>query len=261
MKKDVIIGLPVYDGRIGMKTYNEVLAASADPECCVAGNIQLVGDSLVTRARNKIVKRFLETDYEYLMFVDSDIEFSRRQIDALRSHGKKLIGGVYLKKKLPYSPVCNRFLGQEDGLNKMAEMGTGFLMIHRSVFEAIREKTPEHVYKPEGDEEKGDYYDYFRVGVVEGRYLSEDYYFCYLARQAGFDVWMDGNILVTHVGHAAYPFNDKDLIEGATELIANYDLGIEMDMVMIEKLKQAIKVQEEARNAKATNTTEQDLPK
>ena len=257
-KQDTLIGLPVYDGRIGLQTYNECILAQYDKECCVKGIISLVGDSLVTRARNKIVKRFLETDYEYLMFVDSDIEFNRSQIDQLRSHDKKIIGGVYLKKKLPYSAVCNRFLGKEGDLNIMGEMGTGFLLIHRDVFLDIRKKYPEHAYRPENDEEKGDYYDYFRVGVIEGRYLSEDYLFCWLARQAGHKVYMDSSVLVTHVGHAAYPFKDADLIEGASELLANYDVDTPLDDKLIGKLKDAIKFQEEARNEDNGNRTESE---
>lgn len=246
-KNDVLIGLPVYDGRIGLKTYNECILAQNDKNCCVAGILSLVGDSLVTRARNKIVETFLKSDKDYLMFVDSDIEFSRSQLDKLRSRNKKLIGGVYLKKKLPYSPVCNKFLGSEGELNVMGEMGTGFLMIHRDVFNDIRKKYPEHAYKPENDESGGDYYDYFRVGVVDGRYLSEDYYFCWLAREVGHTVYMDPSVLVTHIGHASYPYKDKDLLDGAAELLRNYDTERELDADIMTKLKDAIRFQEASR--------------
>lgn len=247
MNKDTYIGFPVYDGKVGIQTLQEVLFSQQDKRTPTRGVIYLVGDSLVTRARNKTVKKFLETDGEYLLFIDSDIIFRQEDIIRLRSHGKMVAGGVYLKKKLPYSPVCNRLLGNEDGLHKMAEIGTGFMMIHRSVFDAIKAKYPEHVYKNEGDEESGEYYDYFRVGVVEGRYLSEDYYFCWLARQCGYDVFLDPEILVKHEGKATYPFDDTELLQGATELLRGYSKDIPLDKAILDNMSDVVGKQKEAR--------------
>lgn len=247
MKKDVMIGYPVYDGRAEVLSIQAIIKSINRPDCCAESAQYLIGDSLVTRARNRIVAKFMESECNYLMFIDSDIHFDPLHINMLREHDKDVIGGVYLKKKLPYAPVMNRRVAVEGSLVVCHEIGTGFMMIHRRVFDAIRAMAPEHAYKPENDEPNGSYYDYFRVGVRDGRYLSEDYYFSYLAQDAGFKCYLNPDVLVTHIGKATYPFPDAELIGGACELIRNYDPNREMPKET-DRLYEAINIQRGLRN-------------
>jgi hypothetical protein len=241
MTKDVMVGFPCYDGRAETDTMQTLIMCLHDPESPVGAIQYLHGDSLVTRARNKIVKRFLESKMQFLLFIDSDILFDPKQIIRLRSHDKFIVGGAYLKKKLPYAPVCNSKIGEEGDLDIVREAGTGFLMIHRDVFEDIRTMYPEHSYTNEGDEEKGTYYDWFRVGVKNGRYLSEDYYFCQLAGEAGFNVYYDSAVLVRHVGRAVYPFKDEELLDGASELLNAWNKSVPFPPNVLENLTNALK--------------------
>lgn len=229
VKKDVVIGFPVYDGKTEIEIAQEMYMSLYDARVPV-GKIQYYsGDSLVTRARNAVAAHFVDMDdMEYLMFIDSDIRFSRDQIRRLRSYDKGIVGGVYLKKKLPYQPVYNHRLGKEEetGLTKMREIGTGFMMIRKDVLKAIQERWPEHHYKPYGHERQSEnYYDWFRVGKCPdtGYYLSEDYYFCKLAQECGYDIFMDEGILVEHSGKMLYPTNDTNLILGADVMLRAYN--------------------------------------
>lgn len=240
MKKDVMIGYPCYDGRAEVEAVQLIMQCAMSPDSPVAQAQMLNGDSLVTRARNKIAFHFLKSKCEYLLFIDSDILFTPADIARLRSHEKRIVGGVYFKKKLPYQAVANRHLGDEDGLMAMGEIGTGFIMIHRSVFEDMITKSPEITYKNESDEQDGQYYDFFQVGVHDGRYLSEDYFFCTMAAQLGIKSYLDPNTLVRHVGRAIYPFKDEDLLDGALDLIENWHPEMELDVVRFNKLKTAI---------------------
>jgi len=226
MDKDVMIGFPVYAGNLQPETMKEVIFAQQDKTCCVGGVSMLQGDSLVTRARNKIAREFLASDKNYLMFVDSDIIFTRAQINKLRKSNKDIIGGVYLKKKLPYAPVANGQIRTEGDLMVMREIGTGFMMIHRRVFERMIEAYPEIEYRPDSDEEKGVYHDFFRVGKFNGekvnsngRYLSEDYFFCMVARELGFNIYYDPSVLVGHAGGGIYPYPDNDLLLSVLNLL------------------------------------------
>lgn len=247
--KDIVIGYPCYDGRAevqAMQTIMQCLYSTDVPVC----NVQyLNGDSLVTRARNKVVHNFLtKTDHPYLLFIDSDIIFQPGDIVTLRNNNKKVCGGIYFKKKLPYAPVCNSSISQHGKLHKMKEIGTGFQLIHREVFETIKKAEPEFHYKNEGDEEAGQYYDFFRVGIVDGRYLSEDYYFCHLARKHGYDIWLDTSIYVKHVGKATYPFKDYDLLNGASHLLKSYSTDAELDQKILDRMQDAIDHQKKERD-------------
>lgn len=241
VKQDVLIGFPSYDGKTEIGIAQELYLALYDKRVPVRKIHYYNGDSLVTRARNATVAAFLDMeDVDYLMFVDSDIHFHRWQIKRLREHNKDIVGGIYLKKKLPYTPVCNNKIGVDGELSIMREIGTGFMMIRRNVFEEMMKAFPERKYKPYNHERPSEhYYNFFDVGIDEdnGYYLSEDYYFCKLARELGFKVHLDESILVEHSGRMMYPTKDTSLVDGANTLLSSWREDVPMD----DELKQSVK--------------------
>ena len=244
MNKDVLLAFPVYDGKTEVEIAQEMYMSLYDKNSPIRKIHYYNGDSLVTRARNSCAAAFMDMDdVNYMMFIDSDIRFSRWMLGRLRNYDKGLIGGVYLKKKLPYQPVCNHKLGIEEntGLALMREIGTGFMMIRKDVLKAIQEKWPEHAYTPYSHERPSEnYYDWFRVGKCPdtGYYLSEDYYFCKLARECGYDVFMDESILVEHSGKMLYPTNDESLVRGASTLLHTYNDNAPMSEGFTEAIRQ-----------------------
>lgn len=242
IKKDVMVGFPCYDNKSEVGILQELFGAVNDPMCPVATIQYYNGDSLIPRARNKIAQMFLDSEFEYLMFVDSDIVFNRHMITRLRQHDKGIIGGVYLKKKLPYSPVMNHALADEGELSVMREIGTGFMMIRRDVLGAIAARWPEHHYAYDDDEVGGKEkqgYDWFRVGVRNGRYLSEDYFFCQLAGDLGIKTYLDKSIITQHIGRMAYPTSDNLIIETATDLLNRWRDGAPVPTDKVQALREA----------------------
>ena len=70
----------------------------------------LANESLVQRARNNCAEFFLEeTNFEYLMFLDADIEFKPEDVATLYQMEKDVAVGVYRMKK----PVLFVGTGQE----------------------------------------------------------------------------------------------------------------------------------------------------
>ncbi|MCZ7600733.1 MAG: hypothetical protein M5U09_27520 [Gammaproteobacteria bacterium] len=47
-------------------------------------------------------------------------------------------------------------------------------------------------------------FDVFQVGVVDGEYLSEDYWTCCRLAALGFDIFVDPSIRVRHHGSATF---------------------------------------------------------
>ena len=90
---------------------------------------------------------------------------------------------------------------------EVAEGGTGFMLITREALEKYKEAYPELSYKP--DHVRTDAFDgsreitaYFDCVIDEEskRYLSEDYFFCKMARKADLSVWMCPWMKINHVG-------------------------------------------------------------
>lgn len=161
-------------------------------------------------ARNRAATLFLATDIEYLFFVDMDIAFTRQHVFRLFDSDEPIIGGMYfIKTTKRLLPCFVHFAGKggllrTGGVENVARTGTGFMRIHRSVFEKLKETTA--TYK---DADGLVDYDFFPVGPSSDEYLAEDWGFCDLAREAGFKIMLDTGIQVLHEGTAFYPLPEQ----------------------------------------------------
>lgn len=247
MKKNVLIGYPCYDHKCEAHAMMNIMTCIYNKNSPVKNVQMLNGDSLVSRARNKIASLFLHKhkDCDWLLFIDNDIIFNPKDINRLVSHGKKIIGGTYFKKKIPYSVVANnigKHLG--DGVYECQEVGTGFMLIHRDVFNEIIETHPELKYSPDSDEEQMTYYDFFKVGVYDNRYLSEDYHFLRLTKE---QAHIDTKVQLVHVGRSEYPLPDKNYMEGMAQLMGGYSEDVPMPKDVFDKIEKAVSYQKENR--------------
>lgn len=208
----LFVAIPCY-GSIPVQFMQCMLHLQANPPCDMI-LAPLAGDSLVSRARNTLSAQFLESDCTHLLFIDSDLIFSSEQVARLLSHEKDVVAGFYPKKQdgeLQW--VCNANLepneADENGLQEVRYMGSGFMLIKRCVFEQMIERYGEKIaYHPDSKPETTEW-DFWAVGpcAVNGftRYLSEDWFFCQRWLDLGGIVYADTRIIAKHVGHAVYP--------------------------------------------------------
>lgn len=185
-------------------------------------SLSYVSDSLVSRSRNTLTQRFLDSASTHLMFIDSDIVFKPADVRAISeqlAQGKEIVGGLYPFKQRKLGWVLNALPGEEpdaSGMMKVKYLGTGFLAVARDVFYRMAAAFPEIRYQT--DENEGinltnggqlrTLHDFWSVGVCEGRYLSEDWYFCHRAAQLGIPIWANTNVKVGHLGLIQYPLEE-----------------------------------------------------
>lgn len=164
----------------------------------------LIGnEALVTRARNTLVDQFLQSDCTHLLFVDSDIKFEPLDVVKLLQANKEVIGAAYPMKKLPLQYVVNAIPGVSSTteVSEVTSIGTGFLMIQRSVFETYKSHYPQLKYIGDQPSNLGkELFAYFDTAIVDGKYLSEDYLFCHNWKATGGSVWIDPTIRLAHIG-------------------------------------------------------------
>ena len=167
-KKKIFVGTPMYGGMCtGMYTKASCdLATTATKYGMDVKFFYLFNESLITRARNYLVDEFLRSPYTHLMFIDSDINFQPQDVLALATmcdDDKPIIGGPYPKKCIAWEKVRNavdagladenpneleKYTGdfvfnptkettqiKIDTPSEVLEVGTGFVMIQRQVFE------------------------------------------------------------------------------------------------------------------------------
>jgi hypothetical protein len=188
---------------------NRLLAAGFFPI-----TLARVGGAGVARARNNMAAEFLQSSADYYFAIDSDITFDPEMIARVVGHCRPLCCAPYALKQAKLQWCANALPGESldesTGLQRMRDSGTGFMCIHRSVFEAMIAAHPEIEYDEDLSDSRGARrWDFFSMGVVSRRYLTEDWYFCHRARALGFAVWMDCTFHVKHEGFASYPLNEE----------------------------------------------------
>ena len=129
------------------------------------------GDAFVAHTRNSIADTFLKSKCEWMLTIDddmvvpfgdpawfryytgfkfSDAAMSLNALDRLMSHGKTLVGALYFGRSPGAFPVYNEGKqedaharkGPHDVCKPTRWVGTGCMLIHRSVFESIEVRFP-----------------------------------------------------------------------------------------------------------------------
>ena len=181
-------------------------------------------ESLVPNARNFLTHQFLESKATHLMWIDSDIGFNAMDIVGMLIADRDIVCGIYPKKEVDWARVAHAakagvppeelsnhagsfavkllddsadgLAADPDGLLEIAAGGTGFMLIKRGVFDALSEVVPE--YAPEQRMIKEFYTT--TTEPESGRLITEDYYFCQLARSHGFKVFAAPWAHLSHAG-------------------------------------------------------------
>lgn len=191
--------------------------------------------TLIHESRNLLVDRFLKTDGEWCLFIDDDMvmpfgndkAFNARYkanlpphlagvnaISRIMSHGtdKGIVGGLYFGRHSRGKAQCSEGFASDvanaalHDTSKMGELrkvswtATGFMRIHRSVFDKIKaaaeEKWP-HLIPSKPDRPFG-YFTPDKVGQ------GEDVAFCLRAGQVGVNCFVDTGVVCLHTGQMHY---------------------------------------------------------
>jgi len=110
-----------------------------------------------------------------------------------------------------FNPVPGTTEMKLDQPVEVLEIGTGFMMVERSVFTRFAEAYPQYWYNPDHNRSASfdgsrKIFQYFQAEIEpeHGRYLSEDYWFCQKARQANLPVWFAPWMQLKHHGTYIY---------------------------------------------------------
>ena len=187
----------------------------------------LTNESLISRARNTMVAKFLANpDSTHLMFIDADIGWEPWHLLVLLNRDVDVIGGLYPMKSLPIKWCVNGFDGAEegaDGLQEVSKTGTGFFLVKRHVFEKLNAHpaTKPFINDIGLPVELNPFMKtYFDTAVRENRYYSEDWTFCENWRDLGGRVWVDKRVLLRHTGTYTFAHeNQEKLITDVTPMV------------------------------------------
>jgi glycosyltransferase involved in cell wall biosynthesis len=196
----VFVGLPVYDGKLQYQLVDCLLAEIA---LGMAAGVRLSVRFLpsctnLAFGRNQLVKEFLASGDDKLIFLDADVTFEPGDLVRLAQHQVDFVGGAYrLKQDDERYPVY--FLNEPkemgpNGLGQVAMVPTGFLALTRKVFADFEAAYPDRHYYIDGHKN----YCYFQIPYAHGALFTEDSYFCREWREAGGKIYLDPKLNLTH---------------------------------------------------------------
>lgn len=211
----------------------------------------IANESLVTRARNVLLAYFLNSDYTHLLFIDADIEFQVEDVLKLYAADKDVAVGAYPKKGVAWQRIKDNIVANpakqlsdkeiaahgsdyavnfkfvnreqksiavENGLVKLHDAGTGFMMIKRQAILKLLKAYPDLKYNNDVNINNNQINDHFyalfdtMIDPIDRRYLSEDYTFCRRWQEIGGDIWLDPSISLNHYGHFCFQGNPNAII-------------------------------------------------
>lgn len=239
--RKLMIAIPCYDGKVNIRTAFALPNVGRQLEVYGASlrMAEITGCSIVSRARNVLVKEFMDSDCTDLLFVDADVVINVHAVLRILavSTGKDVVAGTYPSRSISQKIFSGLELDEnmmpqfdEHGLAKATAAATGFMLIKRHVFEKLIELHPEWAYSAHMTAPDRLEYAVFDVGVVDGAYIGEDIMFCRRARQAGFSVYVDPEISLPHIGSHSF---EKDFRkENLEPLMAAQKLKNERDALI-----------------------------
>ena len=206
----IFVAIPAYDGRVCVETTDALLGESllAFSQGHVLDIRFLPGCSAIHSARNALVGEFLESGFDRMVFLDSDIAWKPGDLVKLAQMPHDLIGGAYRLKREPEEYTIHwdedvpELHADEHGALKVKGLGCGFLAISRSCLETMQ--TEDRFYHDRGRKLFA-FFDMPFDGVLWG----EDLRFCHMARKAGIICHVLPELELTHVAGSFAHFKGR----------------------------------------------------
>ena len=186
--------------------------------------IETVKSPYVSKARNALTALFLRSKYDYLLFIDADVEFNPEAVIRMLVTKKDIILTPY-RVKFPQDVNFTKYsVSFPDDKNvsilpgdlvEISEGPAGLMLIHRKVFEFLMDSCPrlkiQHPFKKESDPYLYNFWD-TTFDKDQGLWRGEDISFCRLARDYGFKIYANIKSQTTHHGSYGWPGKFEDAL-------------------------------------------------
>ena len=135
-----------------------------------------------------------DLDYDYIMWIDSDMVWEPEHILTLLRYDKDIVTGVTMLA----NNTCNMVALDDDeydmmsyslikgkGLTEVRACGFAFVLVKRGVFEKVKYPWFRPVY-------------FYNKELEMDKPVSEDIGFCMLAKEAGYKIYVDPDVVLGH---------------------------------------------------------------
>lgn len=163
----------------------------------------LANESILPMARNELFALAYKENYDTMVFIDDDEYWDAQHlIDIIQSEkdvislpvvnkgDKNIAFNIWLKKDYEKD--------ESDGYIKIDKCGTGFLKLSRKVVEDLWNSNTELEFRNKKLKNICEY------TYKDGVFIGEDITLSYKLKELGYDIWLNPNHTVFHIGNKMY---------------------------------------------------------
>ena len=215
-KPSLYIAMPCYD-MVKIQTMISMVKLVA--QLTTAGikkEVNTMKSPYIAYARNILTARFIQSDYDYLLFVDSDVEFEPECPLRMLVAQKDIVCTPYRIKTNDPAQVKYTTTVKDTqnvpilpgGLIEILQGPAGMMMIHRRVFEKLIKERPDLEIKTHKHRDLFPkdlkIFSFWDCTFKDGIWTGDDIAFCNLARSVGFKLHANIESPLTHHGSYGY---------------------------------------------------------
>lgn len=171
---------------------------------CGETQFAIACSSLIYDARNQLVKKAIDENFDRILWLDSDMDFQpdlMNRLSARLDEGRDLVTGIYFSRRAPVKPVFYEAVGyyHDDENQSVTPHAVPFL-----------EYPKDSLFEIQGCGFGGVMHTVELAKKVQDKYgvpfapilgFGEDLSFCVRARDVGATLWCDSSIKLGHVGY------------------------------------------------------------
>ena len=163
----------------------------------------LANESILPMARNELFALAYKENYDSMVFIDDDESWSEHAlIEIIKSNKDVICIPVVNKgdKDITFNVWLSKDLNKDesDGYLKINKCGTGFLKLSRKVIEDLWHSNTELVFRNKKLKNICEY------TYINGDFVGEDITLTNKIKELGYDIWLNPNHTVSHIGNKMY---------------------------------------------------------
>lgn len=241
MSKKIFISTPCYDAMMTMQyTISLLNLVNFFNQYKIEFVVDFIGnESLIPRARNNSLGKFMKSDFTHILFIDSDIEFQPQAVMDMLLFNKDVTCCSYPKKSYNWNKFMYSMKNEHDskesldsrGLDfaynamydknnniiknknfiKVKHASTGFMLIKKEIVEKLYKKHTElEIVTDDLSNIDNTICGLFCCMIKNKQYLSEDYSFCERVNDINGEVWINIEHNLNHIGKHVFKSDIKN---------------------------------------------------
>ena len=163
----------------------------------------LANESILPMARNELFALAYKENYDTMVFIDDDESWKEHALIEIIQSNKDVVTLPVVNKSdtdIGFNVWLNKDLEKDpsDGYIKINKCGTGFLKLSRKVIDDLWNSNTELLFRNKKLKNICEY------TYVNGYFIGEDVTLTKKIKELGYDIWLNPNYTVSHIGNKMY---------------------------------------------------------